>query len=177
MFIIAGPPGCGKSTQVQLFVDEGYGTVSAGELLRQHASPEIMAQISRGELVDIDYTNSLIAQALEHLANSHGDGRVVLDGFPRVLEQARWLLEEREVILDAYVLLMADEYVLMQRLSERSRADDQFQAIQQRLELFRRNIAPLMDYLATQRVDIHEINAEQSTASIAADIRRALNLA
>ena len=177
MFIIAGPPGCGKSTQVQLFADEGYGTASAGGLLRRNASPDVMAQISRGELVDIAYTNSLIGQALDRLTASHGDGRVVLDGFPRALEQARWLLEERGVVLDGYILLMADERVLMQRLSERSRDDDQFQAIQQRLEIFRHNTTPLLEYLTAQQIGIHEINAEQSTASIAADIRRALSLA
>ena len=177
MFVIAGPPGCGKSTQVECLVGQGYGSASAGELLRQQASPEILAHMTMGELVDMDYTNALIAQALTHLTNSHGDAKVIIDGFPRAVEQAQWLLEEYGANLEHYVLLMASEATLMERLSGRGRDDDKYLAIQKRLEIFRNNIGPLLEYLSSQEIEIHKINAEQASETIAGDIKRALHLA
>ena len=176
MFAIAGPPGSGKSTQLQVFSSAGYGIASIGDLLRQHAPPNVLAQISCGQLVDLDYTNSLMDQALTHLRTSHGDTRVVLDGFPRAVYQAQWLLEEYRAPLAQYVVLMAPEAILLERLMARGRNDDNHEAIQNRLNVFVHNMPLLLDYLNSQRVEIYKINAEQSTNSITKDIKEALKL-
>ena len=116
MLVIAGPPGCGKSTQVQLLAKAGYGTASAGELLRTHAPANILAQINKGEIVDIDYTNSLVGQALAQLTDDYGPDKIVLDGFPRAVGQATWLLEDYQAKIKTYILLSGDSAIFQQRL-------------------------------------------------------------
>ena len=176
MIVIAGAPGCGKSTQVELLTKLGYQAVSASRVLRQNASEKVLAQMARGELVDIDYTNQLIGRALDKLSAEFGYGRIVLDGFPRALAQAVWLLETYPAKLTTYVLLEASRATLKTRLGQRQRADDHPDAIDRRLDLFTQNTQPLLDYLTNQQIVVLRISAEQSVAAIAAEIRTKLEL-
>ena len=176
MFAIAGPPGSGKSTQLQAFRSAGYGIASAGTLLRQHAPADVLAQMTQGRLVDINYTNSLMNEALVRLRTSHGDTRVVLDGFPRAVQQAKWLLEEYRAPLTHYIVLMAPEAALLERLIGRGRDDDNHEAIQSRFDAFAQNMPSLLDYLNSQRVEICKISAEQSVDTITRKIQEALKL-
>lgn len=93
--IFLGAPGAGKGTQAKKFV-EMYGVpqISTGDILREHVSSgtalgrqakEIM---DRGELV----SDKIVCMMVEtRFAQPDCDRGFILDGFPRTLEQAKWL--------------------------------------------------------------------------------------
>ena len=176
MIVVAGAPGCGKSTQVELLTKLGYQAVSASRVLRQNASEAVLAQMARGELVDIDYTNQLIGRALDKLSAEFGYGRIILDGFPRALAQAVWLLETYQAKLTIYVLLEASRTTLKTRLAQRQRTDDHPEAIDRRLDLFTQNTEPLLKYLASRQITVHRISGEPSVKAVSAEIRTKLKL-
>ena len=175
MHSLTGGPGTGKSTQVELLQQEGFVPVSAGSLLRQKAPQDITDRILQGELADNDYTNLLIGQTLDELARN-GVDKIILDGYPRVEVQARWLIEDYRVDLKACIFLEASEACLFERLNNRNRADDQAEAIRRRIDIYKQNIGQFLDYYRHRGVLIHEIDAERGVEEIAQDIRKVLKL-
>ena len=129
-----GPPGAGKGTQAKRLAEHhDFAHVSTGDLFRAaiHDQTELGRQVDgllqAGELVPDDVTNAVVAERLESL----GYERFVLDGFPRTVEQARWLLAhlaEHDAPLDAVVSLRVPEDDLVGRLSRR-RTDPETGAI------------------------------------------------
>jgi len=100
--IFLGPPGCGKGTQSVMLADKlGYKRVSTGELLREIAKQKssfgekINALLTNGELVSDEMVNALIDDFYSKLDASDN---VILDGYPRNVEQAKAL----DVILQKY---------------------------------------------------------------------------
>ena len=67
----------------------GWRWLSAGQLLRDTRDPELFAQMRTGGLVDPEKVNKLIGEALDRAKDID---RVVLDGYPRQLAQAKWLI-------------------------------------------------------------------------------------
>jgi adenylate kinase len=91
--VLLGPPGCGKGTQAERLVAEmKFTKISTGDLLREgvrQGTPlgvKAKEYMEAGKLVPDDLVIGLIE---EKLAVTHGP--VLLDGFPRSLEQARSL--------------------------------------------------------------------------------------
>lgn len=86
---LKGAPGAGKGTlSSKLASDYGFKHLSIGDLLRQVvASPDadktVVEYVRRGELV----TTSLLFQILK--PHIEGGGTIILDGFPRRLDQAK----------------------------------------------------------------------------------------
>ena len=83
----------------------------------------------------------------------------MLDGFPRTVAQAEALdrlLAAKGLPLDAVVQLKVDEDILLKRIENRVaelaaagqplRADDNPEALKVRLDAYRRQTAPLIDY-------------------------------
>ncbi len=174
MYSLTGGPGTGKSTQVEFLQKEGCVSVSAGGLLRQRAPKDIVDRMLEGELADNDYTNLLIGQALDEFLKTQPDCKIILDGYPRVVVQAHWLMETYRADLKACIFLKASEECLFERLSSRNRADDQVEAIRRRLDIYRQNIGYLLDYYRQIGVSIYEIDAERSIDEIHQDIRGVL---
>ena len=91
LVLLVGAPGAGKGTQADLLVDKlGFKKLSTGDLLRKH----IKEQTQLGKLVsDILASGRLVSDAIlfemikEELPKS-GE-KVLLDGYPRTLQQAR----------------------------------------------------------------------------------------
>ena len=91
--ILYGAPAAGKGTQCELLVREyGYKHISMGQLFRDlddstELNREIHEKISKGILIDDETTAKLLQAKLAELGNA----AVVLDGFPRTLNQAKIL--------------------------------------------------------------------------------------
>ena len=97
--ILFGPPGAGKGTQAQSIVKKyNYFQLSTGNLLRGEVKSktdlgaEIEKLISNGKFVSDEIVNTLLRQSLINL--KYRD-RIIFDGYPRNIEQAKNL----EVIL------------------------------------------------------------------------------
>jgi adenylate kinase len=161
--ILLGPPGAGKGTQAQRLVDQhGIVQLSTGDMLRAAAragtpiglqAKDIMA---RGDLVPDDLVIAIVAQRIEQPDARKG---FILDGFPRTVPQAEALdrmLAEKGRKLDAVVELKVDEGRLLKRIERRIRetmergeavrADDNPEALKKRIDTYRAQTAPLINY-------------------------------
>jgi len=161
--ILLGPPGAGKGTQAQRLVEK-YDIIqlSTGDMLRAAVAAgtpiglkakEIMA---RGELVPDDVVVGIVADRIDQPDARNG---FILDGFPRTVAQAEALehmLEQKGMTLDAVVELRVDEGILLDRVQRRVaqmeargeavRADDNPEALKKRLDAYRAQTAPLVDF-------------------------------
>ena len=100
--ILFGPPGAGKGTQAQFIVKKyNYFQLSTGNLLRQEVKlktslgAEIENLISNGKFVSDETVNTLLRQSVTNLKFRD---RIIFDGYPRNVEQAKNL----ELILSEF---------------------------------------------------------------------------
>jgi adenylate kinase len=151
--VLLGPPGAGKGTQAAKLADElGVPQISTGDLFRNNIAEgtELGQQAKRyldaGDLVPPELTNALVGDRLDQPDAANG---FILDGYPRSVEQAEALndmLEQRQAKLDAVLEFQVSEDELFKRLSERGRADDTAEVIHNRMDVYRAETAPLLDY-------------------------------
>ena len=123
--ILLGPPGSGKGTQAALLRDElGFELLSTGALLRaaREAGTETgrraAAFMDRGDLVPDDVVATVVEHAIAELAGR----RVILDGFPRTVPQARALeevLQKAGTPLDAVVQFLITDDIAIRRITGR----------------------------------------------------------
>jgi adenylate kinase len=124
--VMLGPPGAGKGTQAALLAERlGTPHVATGDLFREALREETelgltaKSYMNRGELVPDEVT---VAMVRERVQRPDCDSGVILDGFPRTLEQAEALeslLAEQNKKIDAALFIDATEDELVRRLSSR----------------------------------------------------------
>lgn len=148
MIIFFGPAGAGKSVQGQILsARHGWRWLSAGQLLRDSHDTELLKYMSSGQLVDENRVNNILKDAL---VNAKDIDKVILDGYPRQLGQAKWLIEtepEHERSIKMVVVLEVPKGEILRRLKVRGRADDTPEVIDKRLQIYRQEIYPILDYL------------------------------
>lgn len=153
-FIFLGPPGAGKGTQAALLAAEmNLAHISTGEILRaavRDQTPlglEAQAFMDRGELVPDTLVLGLVK---ERLATLNGDTEGwILDGFPRNIAQAEaldHLLRDIHQQSDCAVNLDVPDDILIPRLLSRGRQDDTEAIVRTRLQVYRDQTAPLIDF-------------------------------
>jgi adenylate kinase len=123
--LLLGAPGVGKGTQAKRLMDEfGIPQISTGDLLREHRKNHtalgMMAEdlMAKGLFVPDDLVNQMVATRLDEPDTQRG---YILDGFPRTLNQAKWLDHQ---LMDSLLPVVAvnivvPEQVLLERITGR----------------------------------------------------------
>jgi adenylate kinase len=151
--VLLGPPGAGKGTQaLKLSEKLGIPQISTGDLFRKNISEgtplgvEAKRYLDAGDLVPAELTNKLVEDRIEQ--HDAADG-FILDGFPRSVEQAQALdemLKNHDTKLDAVLEFAVSEAELFERLKSRGRADDTEEVIHNRMQVYRDETEPLLEY-------------------------------
>ena len=161
--VLLGPPGAGKGTQAQKLSEKlGIPQISTGDLFRENISSgtplglEAKRYLDAGDLVPSELTNKLVEDRIEQADAADG---FILDGYPRSVEQAKALdemLKNHNTKLDAVLEFSVSEEELFARLKGRGRADDTEEVIHNRMQVYRDETEPLLEYYShnnLQRVD------------------------
>lgn len=170
--VFLGPPGAGKGTQsVRLAEELGIAHLSTGEMLRAARAHRtelgllVADYLDNGQLVPDQVVLDIVAERLEDDACQPG---VIFDGFPRTLQQAESLdrlLGERHMPLDIVIELAIDQGELLTRLMKRGRGDDNMATIQQRLQSYENETAPLVKYYSGRQL-LRSVDASGTTDEV-----------
>lgn len=102
--------------------------------------------LDAGDLVPTALTTEMLA---DRLTRSDANSGFILDGYPRSLDQSHSLnelLEKHRWTIDAVVGLEVDDSTVVERMLARGRADDDRTIIQNRLTVYRDNVAPILSH-------------------------------
>jgi adenylate kinase len=161
--ILLGPPGAGKGTQAQRLVEKhGIVQLSTGDMLRAEiaAGSELGLRVkdimALGKLVPDDVVVEIVSERIDQPDARKG---FILDGFPRTVPQALALdrmLKGKGLKLDGVIELKVDFEILEKRIESRVaetkarggtlRADDDPEVLKRRVEAFRQEMPPVIDY-------------------------------
>ena len=175
--IFLGPPGAGKGTQAKSLAEFlQIPHISTGDILRQAIQDQtnlgMQAQsfMDKGELVPDKLVEDMVEERLKQPDAQTG---WILDGFPRKVTQAKFLGEllinlreggEKVINLDA------PDAVVINRLLGRGRKDDTEEVIRRRLEIYRDETAPLINYYS-DRQQLLTVNGNQSQEEVFSDLK------
>jgi adenylate kinase len=161
--VFLGAPGAGKGTQAKLFCEKmGLAHISTGEMLRR--AVEQGADIGRRvqSLIDVGLLvpDFLMVELIESRIKEPDAARgYVLDGFPRTVAQAEALaemLEDSGSRLSHVVFFDLTDHEVLERLKHRreveSRPDDSEDTQQKRLDIYKEQTLPLVEYYAKENM-------------------------
>ncbi len=198
--ILIGIQGSGKGTQATLLTEKyGWQQITTGGLFRENIAQKTKLGlitkefIEKGELVPDKYVFAIVEDALKKQ-----NGKFILDGFPRNIKQAEFLLERFQI--DSVIQLdISDELALERTTSRRicskckqdynvlyknpksegicdkcggdviTRNDDQPEAIKKRIEKFHNETNEVIELFDTKNLLV-KIDASRKPDEIFAEI-------
>lgn len=167
MIIFFGPAGAGKSVQAQILAARhGWRWLSAGQLLRDTGNVELLKEMQTGKLIAPEKVNEIMNDAFKRAVNI---SQLILDGYPRMLVQAEWLVENvalHKRSIGLAVVLEVPRSELLKRLEVRGRADDTSEAIDKRLKIYRHEVYPILNYFTEQDVNIVHIDGTGTVGQV-----------
>jgi len=176
--IFMGPPGAGKGTQAKMLSEDmGVPHISTGDILRAAVAEgtslgqKAEVYMNAGELVPDELMLGLIRERLDQPDAQQG---WILDGFPRTVPQAEFLnqlLDDIKQPFDFAVNLDVTDEVIIARLLKRGRQDDDESVIRHRLDVYRQQTEPLIDFYRS-RQRLVSINGNQTMESVQANLKQ-----
>jgi adenylate kinase len=183
--IIFGAPGSGKGTYAsRLQAKLGVEVIAMGDIFRElmkeksEFGRKVKGYVEKGLLVSDDIVVEVLKQHLNNVSKGKG---VILDGYPRTLDQAKTL--ETITKIDVILLLNVPDWIIIERLSTRricrncgkvyntrflkpkvegicdkcggplyQRSDDNPEVIKKRLQVYQEQTSPLIKYFNKKQV-------------------------
>jgi adenylate kinase len=197
--VMIGAPGSGKST-VSAYIAESKGVeiIEVGQLLRDeiaaaskstaagkpgskraHASAKRLKniemakeQLEAGNLVDGQAIDGALAAGV--LSPDAANG-FVLDGYPGTVSQAEFLdaLMAARGIVPMVIYLDVSDKVALERMQSRGRVDDKSGFAEKHLKLFRKNMAPLLDFY--EDGGLYTVDANKGVAEVLKQVDKVLS--
>jgi adenylate kinase len=177
MIILIGMAGSGKSTQGQILAEHlKCPWISVGNVLRAHVNGKYAKKLLAGELISDQELFPLLEKEFERIHAKSQE--FILDGSPRTMEQAEWLVgkvKKHELKMTSVIHLNTNRDVAKARLLSRGRPDDHEKAINERFAEYEKVIIPILSYMQNQGFPIYEIDAEQPKEKVDQDIEKFLS--
>ena len=177
--LFLGPPGAGKGTQASVLCqNQELLHLSTGDLLRAEVKEATPLGIEAAEIMDKGglVSDALVLSIVEKRLIAHTQGWL-LDGFPRTLVQAealQVLLKKINQPIERVLVIEVKIDLLIQRLLDRGRSDDNETVIRHRLEVYQDKTSPLVDYYNKQGL-VELVDGDGDIATIANRIQKALS--
>lgn len=178
---VFGLPGAGKGTQVERLVADHKEVlhISTGALLRNYLASDARNEataltiehcMSIGELVADDVMLEVVQHAVQEAPD---DAVVLLDGFPRDKHQAEdcCVLLGGPPILSVLFEISEDEMARRVMSRDEGRADDNAEALRHRLDSFRNETEPAVEFLEANG-GVNRIDGERDVEDVYSDFAR-----
>ncbi len=155
--ILFGPPGAGKGTQSKYLVKKlNAFQISTGDLLREEINKNsdigkaIINHMNDGIFVSDEIVNKLIEN---FVFDPQKKNKLIFDGYPRSLSQARNLeeiLKKSNQNIDLILFLNVDKETIIKRIEKRkiieNRSDDDSDTIVRRYDTYMRTTQPVLNF-------------------------------
>ncbi len=175
IIILMGRSGCGKGTQAKLLQKKfGFDYVSSGDLVRarMERDKKLKEVVNQGKLAPTFLISQLWTEKIKEIKDKENLDCLIIDGSPRTLVEAE-LMDE---IFEWYewsdikvILLDISDEEAFNRLTKRRRFDDKVEAIRSRLDFYKNDVQPAIDYYEKQGRLI-KVNGQQSIEEVHREI-------
>ena len=186
--VILGPPGSGKGTQAKLLAEKLHCPIlTSGDLVRDAVTNDkgIIGEVCRQALLEGKYVANSEMEVLWkwRLKEDDAKGAWIMDGFPRNVEQAKFLddkIDKYGYKVEFVIFLKLPEDVSYERLIKRGRPvssgstelHDSPERIKSRLTLYKESEQAVLDYYKTTKVQLVEIDANKSIEEVHSEIMK-----
>ncbi|MBF2036163.1 MAG: adenylate kinase [Leptolyngbyaceae cyanobacterium T60_A2020_046] len=175
-----GGPGAGKGTQAKRITRAlSIPWISTGDLLYRAIEAHtplgdaVRPLVEKGELID---DSTMIDLMRDRLQKPDAQRGWLLDGYPRTAFQAEeldFLLDDIHQQVDCAIWLDVPKPTLIARSLERSRSDDNPEAVERRIELLYERTVPILDYY-DYRKKLIRVDGSRPPDEVAAEIQSKL---
>ena len=207
-FVFLGPPGAGKGTQAKILAKKlNIPAISTGDIFRENIKDQTelgkkaVDYTSKGLLVPDSVTNAMVEQRLMKLDCANG---FILDGYPRTINQAKFL--DGIETIDKVVNFVLTDKEVVRRISGRrtckncnaiyhieflkpkkkgmcdkcnmrliQREDDKPKAVKKRLQVYKKQTEPLIEYYSKKGILVN-VDSSQGIEKISAAVRDILSV-